>query len=459
MKKSLLFSSILASSILLTGCIGGDSPANKYGDDDTGGGGSAAAVGIPTVVIRVTFDDFTSFENDAAWWNNLFFGNGGAMPDWDDPAIMNNKSVNGWFSTQSQGTMGIQPVKESQGTANDGIIDFAFQDVHPDPSKAEIGNDARAVFDAAIPEIDQYIDFSQYDKNGDGELTEDELQVVAVWANGEMATWGEGSAPAMWAHKWNAPNVGAQTFDGVTGIADTTNYFVMGEKHGTSTSPLPATIGIIIHELGHSMFNLPDLYDTDGSSSGIGNWGMMGAGSWCISAAGEQAGSTPCPYSFPTRVLLGIANYTEIDTTGNNGTFTLFPRGTEKENGLILSTESSTEFFMVEASFNHQYDAGLFSLNNADPESGIQIWHFDGSVSTNANDSQRIVDLEEASDKGMDSKSHRGKIENLWTEGEDPFNDSNAVSNSKLNDGTATQVNINSFQLLQDGSWKIVWDN
>ena len=32
------------------------------------------------------------------------------------------------------------------------------------------------------------------------------------------------------------------------------------------------------HELGHLLFGFPDLYDTDYSSEGIGNWCLMAGG-------------------------------------------------------------------------------------------------------------------------------------------------------------------------------------
>ena len=38
-------------------------------------------------------------------------------------------------------------------------------------------------------------------------------------------------------------------------------------------------IGVFCHEFGH-VLGLPDLYDTDNSSEGLGQWCLMASGSW-----------------------------------------------------------------------------------------------------------------------------------------------------------------------------------
>ena len=57
-------------------------------------------------------------------------------------------------------------------------------------------------------------------------------------------------------------------------LADTTKIYAY------LTVPEDARIGVCAHELGHLLFGFPDLYDTDNTSEGIGNWCLMAGGSW-----------------------------------------------------------------------------------------------------------------------------------------------------------------------------------
>ena len=57
-------------------------------------------------------------------------------------------------------------------------------------------------------------------------------------------------------------------------------------------------LGVWCHEFGHEL-GLPDYYDTDGSSEGVGNWAVMAAGSW------GNNGETPVYFSAYSRYWLG----------------------------------------------------------------------------------------------------------------------------------------------------------
>ena len=54
------------------------------------------------------------------------------------------------------------------------------------------------------------------------------------------------------------------------------DYIIQPALSG-STGNKMIEIGIFCHEFGH-VLGLPDLYDTDDSSPGIGEWGLMGSG-------------------------------------------------------------------------------------------------------------------------------------------------------------------------------------
>lgn len=113
------------------------------------------------------------------------------------------------------------------------------------------------------------INFAPYDNDGNGYV--DAFVVVHAGIGGEVT----GNVNDIWSAKWVLPNV--VTVNGV-------------KVYGFLTIPEDAYIGVSAHELGHLLFGWPDLYDTDDSSQGIGNWCLMSGGSW----GGSPAGTKPC---------------------------------------------------------------------------------------------------------------------------------------------------------------------
>lgn len=92
------------------------------------------------------------------------------------------------------------------------------------------------------------------------------------------------------------------------------NDYTIQSELGGSTSCLPGEImgvGTVSHETGHA-FGLPDLYDTRGSTQGIGGWGLMGSGNY-------SRPYSPASYDAWSLNALGWAT---IDTLGASRTIT-----------------------------------------------------------------------------------------------------------------------------------------
>jgi len=66
-------------------------------------------------------------------------------------------------------------------------------------------------------------------------------------------------------------------------------------------------IGVFCHEFGHA-FGLPDLYDTDGGSAGVGEWCLMGSGNW-------NTPTNPAHMSAWSKSQLGWANVVTVPAT------------------------------------------------------------------------------------------------------------------------------------------------
>jgi immune inhibitor A len=202
--------------------------------------------------------------------------------------------------------------------------------------------------------IDGSIDFSPYDNDSDGRV-----DVLVVIHSGTGAEY-SGSVNDIWSHKWGLPSPKA-TNDGVSVYS----YTVQPELWETAGD---MTIGVYCHELGHG-FGLPDLYDVDNSSQGVGKWCLMSGGSW-----NGPLGSTPSYFSAWCRVQMGIDTVINVDANLSNEVIASVESG-----GPIYRMWSSgtigSEYFLVENRQKTGFDAAL-------PGSGLLIWHVDESAPT-----------------------------------------------------------------------------
>ncbi len=229
---------------------------------------------------------------------------------------------------------------------------------------------AQKLAEDAVAAADPLIDFSQFDNDGpDGDPNsgDDDGIVDAIFVvhagPGRETT---GSDDDIHSHAWAMAN--PPVVDGVT-------------AYGYSIEPEDGKRGVFGHEFGH-VLGLPDLYDTDYSSSGVGNWCMMSFGSW------GGGGLTPTHFLAWCKAQLGFldpttprfnqsaASISQIET--NPEVYQLWTGGYPAE-----------QYFLVE---NRQRVGSDVSL----PGDGLVITHIDETVNGNSDESHPLVAVEQA---------------------------------------------------------------
>jgi len=154
---------------------------------------------------------------------------------------------------------------------------------------ARTGEFIKEILDARDPALN----FGLYDNDGPDGLPnsgdDDGFVDAVVFVHGEFG--GECGGPNIISHSWfysawpastgnPYPTNDARTGGGFIQVDD---YVIAPALNCGAVAPYTSSeyidIGVYCHELGH-MLGLPDLYDRDGGSNGIGHWGIMGAGVW-----------------------------------------------------------------------------------------------------------------------------------------------------------------------------------
>ncbi len=224
------------------------------------------------------------------------------------------------------------------------------------------------------------VDFSDYDNNGDGIV--DALFVVHAGPGAEeiyTKNFNE-HFNYLWSHKSSIP---ARLVDGV-------------QVRGYTLEPENGTIGVFCHEFGHEL-GLPDLYDTDNSSEGIGEWCLMSSGGWCFKE-GDQLGTSPAHFSAWSKAQLGWLQ--PINVTENLTGLEIPPVETHPvAYRLWRNGEVGPEYFLIENRQPLGFDTGLTrrqkNFDLSDP-AGLIIYHVD-NLGRQSFDSRRRIDVEEAS--------------------------------------------------------------
>ncbi len=417
----------------------------------------------PVLIILMDFTPSTSLGTTDAQWNAAFFDNTAGI-----------KSVKNYYEQASYGNFTMVPVPETYGTANDGVIDVTlpYANGYPWPDETE----RTSVRDTLIA-ADPYVDYAALDTDGNGSLDNTELHLVLIVRGYEESYGGTGGActPNVWGHRWSMGTGScaycAPVLDGVTIGATAYNggYTREGEWHEyisegcTSSAGHRATIGIMVHELGHDI-TWPDLYDTDYTSAGVGRWCVMSGGSWGQAAGDPYSGVTPV---LPTAYLKWYQHWlapVEVTTPQSGVTVPNLAQnavvyqvganpggvdGTRAANG-------TGEYFLVENRQQVGFDAGLYRISSS--ASGCLIWHIDETRANNTDETRKLVDVEEADGPPQDMDSPSGSGGNSGDSG-DPWPgitgetvfSGNSDPNSNWYDGSASGIVVSGISTAGTG--------
>ena len=353
----------------------------------------------PLLVVLVDFKD-VKIQREALW-ADLVFGE--------------TNSVKSFYADATGGAINIVPARESYtgaGAANDGVVRVSLDYDHPNSvqASAEVVKDIKewsTVVDA-VKAAAALVDFASYDRNRDMKITEDELHILVVCAGYESSCSGD-FVPSVWGH-YAHPGIAL----GSAGGRGLTSYMMIGEMHRDYGSPAHvATIGIICHELGHSL-GLPDLY-SNGRMLGLGGFSVMSDGNWgCL--PGEDSGTTPVFLDAYSLELLGAFPVQDVAPgAGFDGALRSISTG--EKSILRLRVPGSGEYFLIE---NRQLEMndlamGYYMRHNA--PGGLAVYRINPRFTNNYEDGRQVAILLEA-DEGVIGYS-RLQSGQLW--GNDPF--------------------------------------
>ena len=293
----------------------------------------------------------------------------------------------------------------------------------------------------AVKTVDKDFDFAIYDTNHDGVVTNEELTLIVVISGVAYYQWN-------W---WAEDEI-------------TTNDDVLVELHYSILDEW-CPIGVFAHELGHDI-GLPDLYDYDFDSNGVGQYGLMSNGLF--------------GYIHPTawdKIQLGWIIPTVITTSG---TYTLNDAETHPEALILCDLQhSALEYFLVENRYKGtSYDSIIggewhlpwpytpWHLDDLSDE-GILIYHIDdnqsirwweGELYANVNDIEehKAVDVE-CSDSpsshflnadDLDSMKNMGDETDLWDSTTYDFDDFSTPCNATWYDETPSGFAIRDISAI-----------
>ncbi len=269
---------------------------------------------------------------------------------------------------------------------------------------------AQRMAEDAITAADPFVDFSQFDNDGNG--TADGVFIVHAGPGAEAT----GSDFDIWSHAWGTSYT--MNLDGIS-----INSYTTEPEEGSGGL---ITQGVFSHEYGHFL-GLPDLYDTDYSSAGVGKWSLMAGGSW------NSGGRYPAFFDAWCKKELGFINLTNVSSNLTNQEIPSSYYNPVAyriwENGVV-----GQEYFIVE---NRQQTGNDFGI----PGSGLLIYHIDETQWGNSNEPRYLVGIEQADGKSdLENDANSGDAGDVWSTATQTEFTNISLPNSNKYSGAPTNI-------------------
>ena len=260
-----------------------------------------------------------------------------------------------YFNSQFEGTARFEFTVAPLVTLSKGYAYYGQND--------SAGNDMRAA--EAVAEAcrlaDPYVDFSQFDEDGDGQVDN-----VFVFVAGDDEAEGAGE-DHIWSHQWYLTSSGIRlSLDGKT----INSYAISTEitydfDYGTGAE-LFTTIGTFCHEYSHCL-GLSDLYDADYEDSGGTSKALWETTSLMDHGNYNNNGNTPPNYNALELRTFGIGQEEALEI----GQYTLAPLSSQKRY-IVAETDKKYEYYLFECRAQEGWDKYIGG-------SGLLIYHYDYS--------------------------------------------------------------------------------
>ncbi len=294
----------------------------------------------------------------------------------------------------------------------------------------------------ACDALDDEVDFSQYDRDNDGDI--DNIFIFYA-GQGEASAYPENSN-LVWPHAYYVTVYGTYKYDGkrLNSYGCTNELEPVYSQNAWGSikyeGERPDGVGTFVHEFSH-ILGLPDLYLTDDSELSANEDGYFTPGQWSVLDYGpyNNNGRTPPAYSAFERNALGWMTLEELTADMTEGELTHIEESNHAYS--ITKPNKSTEFYLLECRKRSGWDKYI-------PYDGMLVWHIDYDSnrwynnSVNNKGSHQYVDLIEAD--GIAEKAYRN--------GGDCFPGTKKVTelSTKWWDKSSTGIKLSDITLTSD---------